>query len=87
MKLTLVGQGEEHKIHVVYHNRKGSELAEKFKEDVTIAEMVAYLVKSWDIEYAITSADLEELEDSYPGTLVAVMEGFNQARTMAKAKN
>lgn len=87
LALTLVAQGEEVTINIVYHNRKGSEISAKHDEGVTMAELVRYLVKSWDAEFGLTDADLTDLEDAYPGTLLAVMEAYNDARTVARAKN
>lgn len=85
--LRVVAQGEDHTINLVCFNRKGSELEAKFADGGTMAELVQFLVKSWDIEYDLTAADLIELEDSWPGVLTAVLEGYTNARMVAKAKN
>lgn len=87
MTLSVVAQGDSHTLNIVCHNRKSSELEAKFNDNATMAELVQFLVESWDLGYDLTEEGLMELEDSWPGALLAVVQGFNDARMVAKAKN
>lgn len=87
--LTIKSQGDTLKVNVTYHNRKTSELEAMFKqENRPIGEVILFIVKDWDIEdYPLTAEGLTELEDDRPGLIMAIIQGWHQARAAAKEKN
>lgn len=86
--LTLTGQGETVKFDITYNNCKQSELdAVMTDPEKDIADAVLFVVKDWDTEYELTKEGLAEMEDDRPGTVMAVIQGFHDARRVAKAKN
>ena len=89
--LNLKGQGDTVKMDITYFNRKQSEvdalLADADGTGSKIPDIIAYMVKKWDSEYTLTRDGINELEDDRPGVVLAVIEGFHEARKMQKVKN
>lgn len=80
--LTVIGQGSTDKVQVTFHNRKGSEVEARLKEnpDVKMAAVIPYIVESWDLEFDLTEEGVIALEDEYPGMVTGLVEGFWKAR-------
>lgn len=85
--LTITGQGETCKFNVTYFNRSQDELRSVAGENKTLSEAVLFVVKEWETEYELTTADLTAMEATRPGVLVAVLEGFHTARRVELEKN
>lgn len=87
--LTVRGQGEEVTFKVTYHNRKLEELDALVKRDggISVAELLLYLVESWDSEYALTSDGVVEMEADMPGIAQGIINGFHKAREVEVSGN
>lgn len=85
--LTITGQGSSDKLEITYHNRKQSEIRERTESGATMAGLVAYIVSSWDTDFALTEEGVKDLEDEYPGMVEAIFAGFHEARRKALEKN
>lgn len=92
-KLHIKGQGEDFTFDITFHNRKQSEVVERLKsaqEDPAsggVRDVILYLVESWDSEFPLTAAGVEEMEDERPGLIMAIIEGFHEARKSEREKN
>lgn len=88
VSLTIVGQGTSDKLQLTYHNRKSSEVdAFLEKEGTLVADVIPYIVESWDTDFPLTQEGVLEAEDEYPGFVNAVLEGFRKARRKEAEKN
>jgi hypothetical protein len=85
--LTIQSLGESLTMDVTFHNRTRKELEAKIEAGATVAEIVLFLVKDWDSDFALTKDGLEELESEREGTCLAVWQGFTQARAAQLVKN
>lgn len=91
--LTVNGQGGSVTFNITYHNRKQSEVAEKTlaatknNEEGGITALLLFLVESWECDYALTNEGVREMEDDWPGLILAIVQGFHDARQMTRAKN
>ena len=88
--LTIEGQGERQQLNLVYNNigqERLNELAAKADEINDPSVIVVGLVASWECEYELSKAGIDEAESDAPGFCVAVIEGYHLARMVARAKN
>lgn len=85
--LTIQSMGESLEMDVTYHNRTRKEVEAKIEAGATVADVVLFLVKEWDSDFALTKEGLEELENEREGTCLAVWQGFTQARAAQLVKN
>ena len=85
--LTIQSMGESLEMDITYHNRTRKEVEAKIKAGSTVAEIVLFLVKEWDSEFALSKEGLEEFENEREGICLAVWQGFTQARTAQLVKN
>jgi hypothetical protein len=87
-KLTIEGQQETIAFKVEYHNRTAKEVnAFVDREDYTVAKGVLHLVKSWEAEYELDTAGIEDAESDRPGLILAVIAGFHEARRVQRKGN
>lgn len=88
VSLTLRGQGETVKFDITYRNLKSSEVIEMTESpDFNAVDTVLKMVVEWDAEYELSGAGLQELEDDRPGSVMAIIEGFHDARKVQRVKN
>ena len=86
--LTVTGQGDTIKLKLTYNNLPMDAVQELLDaEDKTVADVVLAVVKEWESEYELSTEGLNELENDRPGMVVALIQGFYDARRMTKAKN
>lgn len=88
--LTITGQGEQVKFKITYNNLPTSaydQLVADSRENGGISHIVLGIVKEWETEYELTTADVNAAEDVNPGFIVAVIQGYHDARRVQKAKN
>lgn len=86
--LTLTGQGESLTFNVNYRNMKRSELNALLADNVGKPNVVfLQMVESWEAAFPLTEEGLVDLEDERPGSIMGIIEGFHEARKMAKEKN
>jgi hypothetical protein len=87
--LTVKGQGADPiKFNVNFHNRKSSEVEAIFADgDKTVADVVLFLIESWESEYPLTTEGIREMEDDRPGMANAILSAYGEARQVAKEKN
>lgn len=79
----LEGQGDVIEFGVVFKNISQKELeAVTNKPDMHPGEPLLAYVESWESEYPLTLEGAEELEGDRPGSLVAIMQHFYEARQM-----
>lgn len=88
--LAVKGQGESWQFDLTYHNRKQSQvealMAEAGKAE-KVVDLVLFLVKEWDADYPLTAEGVKDMEDDRPGMILAIIQGFHDARQVARAKN
>ncbi len=89
--LTIVGQGREQKLPVVFRHKTRTEYADLLKEvaegKVADVDAVMALVDSWDANADLDAATLKALDDSQPGSLWAIVTGYGQALGVARKGN
>lgn len=85
--LTVKGQGDTIQFNVTYFNRKQSDVAAKVDDEHGIIDALLFVIKDMESEYELSKDGLAELEDERPGMLIALIEGFHQARQVQKVKN
>jgi hypothetical protein len=85
--LTVKGQGQSVTFDLTYFFRTQKEMREQAEANKSIADLVLFVVKSWDTEYDLTAEGIEEMEDARPGIALAVLEGFHAARRVEREKN
>jgi len=85
--LTINSMGESLQLAVTYYNRTNEEMRSKVESGATVGEIVLFIVKEWDSDFALTLEGLDELENERTGTSLAVWQGFNQARASSLTKN
>ena len=101
--LTIKGQGEEATFKVTYHNRRQSEVQAKLDEALAamskpddqisdddrngLANVVLFMVESWETEYEVSLVGIKEMEDDRPGLIAGILAGFHDARKVEKVKN
>lgn len=80
--LNIKGLGEEFDIAVVYNNHSTKDV-----EDWVTANpdkpLPLFLLKHWDSEYPLTEEGIKEAEADRPGLVLAIAQGFYQARVVA----
>ena len=88
-KLTITGQGAEPvSFDLVYRNHNSKAVMEHSAAhpgDPT--STILFIVESWESEYPLTKEGVEEAEADRPGLILAVLQGFYEARGVQLAKN
>lgn len=84
--LRVRSQGELVKFDVTYHNRNADEFEAQLSKG-SMTDLVLFVVESWDSEYALDTAGVEEMERDRPGLILAIIQGYHQARRAALEKN
>lgn len=94
--LTVNGQGVSITFNLTYFNRTQEEYAELLKSQIekktfgtneAVAEQLQFMVKDWESDYPLSMDGFKQAESDFPGVLQAVIEGFQDARAMARVKN
>lgn len=89
--LRLHGQGRTQTLNVVYRHKDRDEftalLESLSKGDVSAADVVLALVESWDADAPLEPASVERLGKVQPGADMAIIDGYSEALTVARAKN
>ena len=91
--LTITGLGDKFTLPVVYryHTQKqweellGTKMADG--QPIKTSEMLERLVAKFNKTDAPKSEDFLEVENNYPGIMIAVIQGFHQARMVSLEKN
>lgn len=85
------GLGEKIKFGITYYARNLKEFRERVdnlaKDEASVADFFNWLVKSWEADYEITAADLDEMESEYPDILQAVITAWKRAKEVRLVKN
>ena len=89
--LEVASLGEKISFGVSYYARSQDEFNTKIEDmvadKITVAELVAWLVKDWEVEYAMTVDDLNLLEKQRPGMLQLIIAGWPKAMQSELVKN
>lgn len=94
--LTIKGQnGDNVTFGVTYRNLTGKEFDEavnidgkdKERQTYDFANAVLAIVESWDAEYELTREGVTEAESDRAGILIAVIQGFHNARRVELVGN
>jgi hypothetical protein len=85
--LTVKGQGQSVTFDITFYFRTQKEMREQADAGKSIADLVVFVVKSWDTEYDLTTDGVEEMEDARPGIALAILEGFHASRRVEREKN
>lgn len=89
--LTLVGQGREQVLNVVYRHKPRSEyiqLLESVRSGETSAtDALLALVESWDADAPLDADTIAKLQETQPGVDWAIVSGYTEALTVARKGN
>jgi hypothetical protein len=89
--LTIIGQGIEQKLNVVFRHRTKDEraaLAASLTDRTkTLGDCVLDILESWDADVDLNIDGLELLESYQPGAAFAIWEGYFQALMVARKGN
>lgn len=86
--LQITGQGETFTLAISFYNRSSKEFADyESTADNSIVKYNLYLVESWESEYPLTEAGLQEAESDRPGLMLAIFNGYLKARAVQLTGN
>lgn len=89
--LTLVGQGREQKLPVVFRHKDREGYADLLKKwadgKIKPVDAVLELVASWEANADLSATTLTKLDKDQPGTLWAIVTGYGQALGVARKGN
>lgn len=89
--LTIVGQGREQKLPVVFRHKTRTEYSELLesvsKGEVKDVDAVLALVESWQANADLSAETLKALDDAQPGALWAIVTGYSHALAVARKGN
>ena len=93
--LTIVGQGVEQKLNLVYRHRTKDEreaLLESLREDGApfdqrLRAAVLDVVETWDADAELDSNGLDLLDQYQPGAVLAIWRGYFDAITVSRKGN
>ena len=89
--LTIVGQGREQKLPVVFRHKTRSAYAELLKrlaeKKVKDIDAVLDLVESWQANAELSAETLKALDEAQPGALWAIVMGYSEALGVARKGN
>lgn len=86
--LKVRAQGVEHDIKVTYHNKHPDDVEKWLEEEKrSLEQQVLHITKEADIEFPLTEEGMTEMEKTWPGMLMAFVEGFFKARRAELVKN
>lgn len=89
--LTMVGQGREQKLRLVYRHKTLDEygaLLDDLREGrITPTQGVMVLVESWEASMPLSEQTLATLNQQQPGAVWAIVEGYGQSLAVARKGN
>lgn len=89
--LTIVGQGREQKLPVVFRHKTRTEYGELLNKviegKVKDADAVLSLLDSWEANADLCADSLKALDEAQPGALWAIINGYAQALRVAQKGN
>lgn len=79
-KLTLVGQGREQELNVVFKFKDADErksmLAKLEKDDGKFPELIKDILISWDADLPLNLSSIKKLEANQSGACLAIWTGY-----------
>lgn len=89
--LTIVGQGREQVLNLVYRHKPRSEylkLLEDLRANKTqVTDAILQLVESWDADGPLDADTITKLQEAQPGVDWAIVSGYTEALTVARKEN
>lgn len=89
--LTIVGQGREQVLNLVYRHKPRSEyltLLEDLRANkVQVTDAILQLVESWDADGPLDADTITKLQEAQPGVDWAIVSGYTEALTVARKEN
>jgi len=89
--LTIVGQGREQKLELVFRHRTRTEYADLLKAvgetSKTLEAAVLDVVDSWTADAPLSEETLKLLEEHQPGACWAILTGYQNALAVARKGN
>jgi len=89
--LTIVGQGREQKLPVVFRHKTRTEYSQLLTDvsegKVKDVDAVLALVESWEANAELGAETLKSLDDAQPGALWAIVTGYSHALGVARKGN
>lgn len=89
--LTIVGQGREQVLNVVYRHKQRSDyiaLLDRVRAgDVQVSDALLQLVESWDADGPLNAETIAKLQEAQPGVDWAIVSGYTEALTVARKGN
>lgn len=93
--LTIVGQGLQQKLELVYRHRTKDErdaLLARLRDNSTdfsktLRAVVLDVLESWDADADVSEEGLELLDQYQPGAVIAIWQGYFEALTVSRKGN
>lgn len=89
--LTIVGQGREQKLPLVFRHRTRTQYADLLKgvaeSTKTLEAAVLDVVDSWEADGELSEDTLKLLDEHQPGACWAILTGYQQALAVARKGN
>lgn len=89
--LTIVGQGREQKLNLVYRHTTIDEYSAKLqslgKGELSLADVVLDIVESWEADMELSKEGIDLLQQHQPGCAAAILSGYGDASMVARKGN
>lgn len=88
--ITIVGQGREQKLNVVYRHKTVTEydaLMGKLNDgDLTITDLLLELLESWEADKPLSRESIDLLREHQQGADLAIAGAYNEALNVERKK-
>ncbi len=88
--ITIVGQGREQKLNVVFRHKTSSEYEALMKQlhdgEITIADLLLALLDAWEADQPVSKEAIELLREHQPGADLAIASAYNEALNVERKK-
>jgi hypothetical protein len=89
--LTIVGQGREQKLKLVFRHQTKEQYQDMFKrlqdKEIDWGDMVLEVVESWDADIDLDKAGVTLLQEHQQGADIAIITGYGEALKVERKKN
>lgn len=89
--LTIIGQGREQKLSLVFKHKDGDEYSNMLKaiseEKISVEDAILEIVESWEADGALNRENIAKLRKKQPGADWAILTGYADALRVARKGN